>query len=128
MQLDINNTNRSYLFGRLLAVTEKVERSTYSKDESRREPNAIRLQSVFVQRPLNTWGILEKALIPYYAKLNPGSRKYYKDIIGSIVEKLQEDDISQLNMSLEDIYLLGYYSQRKELNQYKKVDEIKEEE
>ena len=82
MQLDISNTNRSYLFGRLLAVAEKVERSTYSRDESGREPNAIRLQSVFAQRPLNTWGTLEKALIPYYAKLNPGSRKYYKDIIG----------------------------------------------
>ena len=116
MQLDISNTNRSYLFGRLLAVAEKVERSTYSKDEGGREPNAIRLQSVFVQRPLKTWGILEKALIPYYAKLEPGSRKFYKDIIGNIVENLQADDISQLNKSLDDVYLLGYYLQRKELN------------
>ena len=128
MQLDISNTNRSYLFGRLLAVAEKVERSTYSRDESGREPNAIRLQSVFAQRPLNTWGTLEKALIPYYAKLNPGSRKYYKDIIGDIVGTLQADDISQLNKSLDDVYLLGYYLQRKELNQYKKADDIKEEE
>jgi len=128
MQLDISNTNRSYLFGRLLAVTEKIERSTYSRDESGREPNAIRLQSVFVQRPLNTWGTLEKALIPYYAKLNPGSRKFYKDIIGDIVGTLQADDISQLNKSLDDVYLLGYYLQRKELYQYKKTDENKEEE
>jgi CRISPR-associated protein Csd1 len=128
MQLDVSNTNRSYLFGRLLAVLEKVERSTYSKDESGREPNATRLQSVFVQRPLNTWGILEKDLVPYYAKLKPGSRKFYKDIIGNIVETLQEGDISQLNKSLDDVYLLGYYLQRKELNQYVKTDDIEKEE
>ena len=81
-----------------------------------------------MQRPLNTWGILEKDLVPYYAKLKPGSRKFYKDIIGNIVETLQEGDISQLNKSLDDVYLLGYYLQRKELNQYVKTDDIEKEE
>ena len=42
MTLDYENKDRSYLFGRLLAVIEKAERSTFSRDEDR-EPNAIRL-------------------------------------------------------------------------------------
>lgn len=45
MSLDKEKKDRSYQFGRLLAVMEKVERDTYT-DEGR-EPNAIRMQSVF---------------------------------------------------------------------------------
>lgn len=127
MELDLNNKDRSYLFGRLLAVAEKVERSTYSASETDREPNAIRLQAEYVRRPMHTWAIIEKALIPYYAKLRPGSRKFYKDLIGEIVSTLEEKDAGELNRPLRDVYLLGYYLQRKELNNYK-VKENKEEE
>lgn len=67
MSLDKNNIDRSYLFGRLLAIAEAVERNTYEgKDKETREPNAIRLQTVFVQQPLHTWTVLEDRLIPYY--------------------------------------------------------------
>lgn len=100
---------------RLLAIAEKVERATYSKDESR-EPNAIRLQTVFRQRPMNTWANLENSLIPYYEKLKPGSRKYYKELVEEVWGKFSPDDRSRFNAPLEDVYLIGYYLQRKELN------------
>ncbi len=115
MILDYSETDRSYLFGRLLAVAEKAERATYSKDDSR-EPNAIRLQSAFVHHPMYTWSILEKALIPYFQKLNPGSRKFYKDIITDVFTNICDNDKSVLNTSLNEKYLLGYYLQRAELN------------
>jgi CRISPR-associated protein Csd1 len=54
MALDYENTDRSYLFGRLLAVLEKAERSTFTREETR-EPNAIRLQSAYVNHPMSTW-------------------------------------------------------------------------
>jgi CRISPR-associated protein Csd1 len=126
MTLDYSETDRSYLFGRLLAVAEKVERATYSKEDTR-EPNAIRLQSAFVHHPMYTWAILEKALIPYFQKLNPGSRKFYKDIISNIVTAICENDKTILNKSLGEKYLLGYYLQRAELNTFKNNDENNEE-
>ncbi len=122
MKLNEENHDRSYLFGRLLAVCEKVERSTYDRDEDR-EPNAIRLQSVYVNHPLHTLQTLHGLLEPYFRKLKPGVRRYYKDMIGEIMEKFREEDETKMNQSLEESYLLGYYLQRAELNRKKEKAE-----
>ena len=53
MALEPEKKDRSYQFGRLLAVMEKAERDTYDSGEGR-EPNAIRLQSIFCQRPMRS--------------------------------------------------------------------------
>ena len=129
MELDYNNQNRSYLFGRLLAIAERVEKSTYRNGESR-IPNAIRLQTAYVNHPMRTWAVLEGVLIPYYQKLNPASAEFYKKQIEEIVNLLEEKEQDILNKSLEDYYLIGYYAQRRALrmNQIKKEDEkVKEE-
>lgn len=115
MKLDMENRDRSYLFGRLLAVYERVERSTYDREE-KREPNAIRLQSAYVNHPMQTWKILHVVLNPYFQKLKPGSREYYNRIIIEITEKIREEDEKILNQGLKESYLLGYYLQRAELN------------
>lgn len=124
MNLDLKNQDRSYLFGRLLAVYEKVERITYDKEETR-ETNAIRLQSVYVNHPMQTWKTLERLTNPYFEKLKPGLRIYYKNLINEIVGSFQEEEVQNLNQSLKETYLLGYYLQRAELN--KKKEEQKEE-
>ena len=124
MKLDLENQDRSYLFGRLLAVCEKVERKTYDRGEAR-DPNAIRLQSAFVNHPMQTWKILEGLLNPYFQKLRPGSREYYRELISQIVTSFKEDDTIALNQELKETYLLGYYLQRAELN--KKREEKEEE-
>lgn len=125
MELDVTNRDRSYLFGRLLAVFERVERITFSKDEER-EPNAIRYQTVYVNHPLSTWRTLEELLIPYFQKLQPGARKFYKDLIGEIMEGLVSGKPEELNQRLEATYLLGYYLQRAAFT--KKDKEKKQEE
>lgn len=114
LSLDKNNLDRSYLFGRLLAVAELVERSTYDKDETR-EPNAIRMQAVFAQRPLYAWRIIYEQLNPYFARLGPGLRAYYRKKISEIIELLPPADDPSLGKKLEDTYLLGYYLERSEL-------------
>ena len=50
MALEADKRDRSYQFGRLLAILEKTERDTYTKDTDR-ETNAIRRMSVYAQRP-----------------------------------------------------------------------------
>lgn len=117
MTLDKENCGRSYLFGRLLAVLEKAERSAFSDGESR-EPNAIRLQCAYVNRPMSTWRSLEEKLNPYFRKLQPGSRKFYKDLIAEILSTISEGDAEKLNLPLGEEYLIGYYLQRMELNKY----------
>ena len=132
MRLDLENHDRSYLFGRLLAVCEKVERMTYDREESR-DPNAIRLQSAYVNHPMQTWKILEGLLNPYFQKLKPGAREYYRNIISEIVLSFRDEDVKSMNQELKETYLLGYYLQRAELNRSKKGtkeetrEEIKEE-
>lgn len=110
MALDKNCSDRSYLFGRLLAVAEAAENSIYT-DENRRETNAMRMQKAFSLRPMATWRLLEEKLEPYYKQLNPGLRQYYRKLTQEIVDKLSASDGS-LNQKLDDIYLLGYYHQR----------------
>lgn len=121
MKLDLENKDRSYLFGRLLAVCEMVERRTYDRGETR-DPNAIRLQSAYVNHPMQTWKILEGLLNPYFQKLRPGSREYYRGLVSGIVSSFREEDAGILNQGLKEDYLLGYYLQRAELN--KKKEEI----
>ncbi len=120
--LDENNHDRSYLFGRLLAIAEHVERITYDAQEGR-EPNAIRMQALFSQRPNYAWRILEERLEPYYNHLKPGLRQYYRKMTQEITDWLRADDPS-LNKKLEDVYLLGYYHQRAALTRKKEENGI----
>ena len=125
MKLNPENHDRSYLFGRLLAVFESLERSTYDRGEAR-EPNAIRLQSMYVNHPMRTWKTLNNLLRPYFQKLNPGSREYYLKLIPEITDAFREEDEKNMNMELKGTYLLGYYLQRAELSRKKEKEEKKE--
>jgi CRISPR-associated protein Csd1 len=111
MALDKNCSDRSYLFGRLLAITDAVENSAYNTSEDRRETNALRMQKAFALRPMSTWRLLEEKLEPYYKQLNPRLRQYYRKMTQEIADKLPASG-GNLNQKLDDIYLLGYYHQR----------------
>ena len=114
MALEKEKKDRSYQYGRLLAVLEKAERDTYGVDEDR-EPNAIRMQSVFTQRPQYASRMIwEQVKRGYYRRLSNGQRTYYEKLIGQIMEQLSEYD-EEINKPLEDTYLLGYYLQKNEM-------------
>lgn len=115
MNLEPTKADRSYQFGRLLAVLEKVERDTYGSDEER-EPNAIRQQSVFCQRPLYAANNMERQLErAYFPRLKPNNRAYYKRLIGQIMEEISAFPQEQWNLPLTETYLMGYYLQRNAL-------------
>jgi len=127
MALEPEKKDRSYQFGRLLAVMEKVERDTYDSDT--REPNAIRMQSVFCQRPMYAAGNLEKQLErAYFPRLKPGIRIWYKNLMGQIMDIISTFPQEDWNKPLEDSYLMGYYLQRSALYTKKTDNEMEENE
>lgn len=127
MALERDKKDISYQYGRLLAVFEKIERDTYDNDENR-EPNAIRMQSVFAQRPQYACRIIEEQLKKaYYPRIKPFSRVFYDRLIGEIIDHISEFPENEQNCQLGDTYLFGYYLQRNELYQ-SKTDEKKQEE
>lgn len=128
LALEPERKDRSYQWGRLLAVMEKIERDTYDADEKKREPNAIRLQSVFVQRPgYAAKIIMDQLKTAYYPRLPVGSRIYYDRLIGEIMEQLSHFDAADYNKPLTETYLPGYYLQKNAFYT-KKVNEETEEE
>lgn len=112
--LDRNETDRSYLFGRLLALYEKLERATYSEeDRTKRETNSERYREVFVQRPGYGLATFEKKIQPYKKKLrisNFGLLNYFDREIGEVMGKLGKENLAT-NERLDEKYILGYYHQ-----------------
>ncbi|MCC8073148.1 MAG: type I-C CRISPR-associated protein Cas8c/Csd1 [Clostridiales bacterium] len=118
MALEKEREDRSYQYGRLLAVLEKIELDTYNGDGAR-DTNAMRLQSVFVKRPAYaTQIIMDRLKSAYYPKLSYGLKVYYEKLIGEIMEMISNCGEEDYNKSLGETYLLGYYLQKNDF--YKK--------
>ena len=112
MELDKNCDNRSYLFGRLLAVADKLERDTFEANENR-ATNAQRLWNTFSLRPYRTWKTLRERLLPYINKLGKRSVWYQKEM-QEICGKMSPEVFAS-GASLEPLYLLGYDHEMKSL-------------
>jgi len=126
MALEENRKDRSYQYGRLLAIMEKIERDTYDQEESR-ETNAIRSQAIFVQKPELVFSqIMTQLKTGYYPRLSVGARSFYDRLIGEIQEILSELDEKEYGRPLTETYLMGYYLQKNKL--YSKKTKNQEEE
>lgn len=122
MALEPEKKNRSYQFGRLLAVLEKAERGAFDNSE-KREPNAIRMWSLFVKRPMYaTTVIIEQLKNAYYPRLEPGKRGYYDKLIEGIMRVISEFPENEIGKPLGEEYLMGYYLQKDALCQKKNND------
>ncbi len=115
--LNTESRDRSYLFGRLLAVADVLERGALGKDETR-STNAIRYMNSYAQNPGRTWKTIQASLQPYQAKLGTKAT-YLSRMIDEIADQFKDGDFN--NAPLTEQYLLGFYSQRREL--YKKKEE-----
>ena len=126
MSLNKDSLDRSYLFGRLLAIAERLEEQVYFKDGvPGRETNARKFWSTYVRKPAKTWAVIYDKLLPYMNRLPGGSRNFYSLLFEEILGKL-EDTKSFDNEPLKENYLLGYYSQYAALRAGKKEDEENE--
>lgn len=114
LALDVNNDDRSYLFGRMLAVADVLERRALG--DEKRATNAIRYMNAFAKHPERTWQVIQAALQPYQARLGRDAT-YWSKIIDEIGYAFKPEEFN--NKSLSGQYLLGFYSQRHELYQKK---------
>lgn len=109
MALNENRQEREYLYGRLLALADRIEYRTYDKEEER-ETNARRYMNAFSQHPYRTWKIIEEKLSPYFSQLRITERLKYKGMMDSIFERFREGEFEN-DEPLTGLYLLGFHNQ-----------------
>ena len=132
---------RSYLYGRLLAVYEKLEQDSMKKKdmnkeekkdaELKRATNAERLWNAYTKRPARMQTILEGKLKPYQIRLkknNYGAAKKYEILITQLMTKLSEVPNFKLDMNkeLDEDFIFGYYHQKQEFYQKKEDKQVQE--
>ncbi len=107
MAYDPECTDRSYLYGCLLAIADKAEEDSYDKKDEKRVTNARRLWNAFSARPYQTWQIIEERLQPYLAKEKWIMTKYTKHV-NEIMGKMDPEEFAD-NSKLSPMYLIGYH-------------------
>lgn len=130
MGLDTESTDRSYIFGQLLATAEMLERSALTmggNKEAMRNTAAEKYFVRFQRYPVETWETIRNQLQPYVMKLmtaknaagkNTG-KIFYIDQMDKLTARL---DFSQRD-KLEPTFLQGYSSQIMEYRNYSKKTE-----
>lgn len=110
MSLDENQKDRSYLFGRLLAVAQQIEEYALNTAGEKRDTNAERLMHQFKLHPYKTWGIISDKIRPYMARL--GSKcTILTELMMKINSEIPYEEFTSLKQ-LDDSYILGYSCQR----------------
>ena len=114
MALDMTNTSKDYLYGRLLAIADDIESFALLKAGEKRLTNALRLMQRFADRPYTTWRNIELALQPYIQRL--GGYWHAENLLDEVMGKFIPDDFSS-EKPLSGEFLLGFHCQRMELRQ-----------
>lgn len=135
--LDEQNLNRSYLYGRLLAIYDRIEtdadyfsnrkddevadkKSESTNDETKsgstRSTNAQRLWTAFTASPSSIHLILRNKVQVYLERLrNKNSRRasYLERTLQDVIMKIEEaqKEESNPNKPLDESFLFGYYGQ-----------------
>ncbi|MHB8063582.1 MAG: type I-C CRISPR-associated protein Cas8c/Csd1 [Ruminiclostridium sp.] len=110
MALDENQTDRSYLFGRMLAIAQQIEAWALNSVGEKRDTNAERLMHQYKIHPYKTWGILTDKLKPYISRLG-GKGTSLVELMTKVNSMIPYEKFTSLKQ-LEDSYILGYYCQR----------------
>lgn len=116
MTLEEDNRSRDYLFGRLLAIAERIEEIALSVGGENRPTTAARLMQRFADRPSSTWLNIRKAIQPYLLRLQRiekwgGFLTNRRKELDEVTASFQADDFTN-DKSLSGEFLLGYHCQR----------------
>ncbi len=133
MALENDRTSRDYLFGRLLAIADAIERAALDLANEKRDTNAAKLMQRFADRPASTWRSIFLALGPYRTRLRassagwpPGFLHRRETLLDEVVALFSQGDFRDERLSGE--FLLGYHCQRRALNPPKHDDSANDQE
>lgn len=131
MALDETNTSRSYLYGRLLACADKLQRDAlenqFKESKEQNRPTAARnLCYAFSMRPRTTWMQILRYITPYERKADV-SGYYCKSMINKITSMFDPKDWMS-DKPLDDEYQLGYSCQMQDFYKSKKKENKEDEE
>jgi len=116
MGLDENYTSRDYLYGRLLAIAERIESIALHVANEKRPTPAARLMQRFAAHPCTTWRTIELALQPYMQRLQSsrgGFLQNMRKLLDQVYGMFQKEEF-QSERPLSGEFLLGYHCQRLE--------------
>ena len=114
MSLDTDNTSRDYLYGRLLALAERLEEVSLFASGAKRPTTANRLMQRFTDRPYDTWLTIYKQLGPYMRHLKSSRPEFLNKInslMDEVMDKFEREDYIQPD-KLSGEFLLGFHCQR----------------
>ncbi len=114
MGLDETNKSRDYLFGRLLAIAERIEEIALNARGEKRPTNAERLMQRFADAPYQTWRQLEMSLQPYRQGLKQSRGGFIHNmdtLLDNVLQSFSLDEFIE-NKRLSGEFLLGYHCQR----------------
>lgn len=113
MAWELDKKNRSFQYGRLLAIMERIEEDYYYKSQENRQTNAMKFMAEFRQRPFSVFERLNRHLHQaYLCRVEPWQADRYDKLTGEVFGILSEFPEEMLNKPLEDLYLMGYELQR----------------
>ena len=114
MSLEDDNHSRDYLYGRLLALAERIEEVALSASGENRTTMAARLMQRFADRPYTTWRTLELSLQPYMQRLQVSRTGFLvnsKRALDQILASFEPADFTN-DKGLSGEFLLAYHCQR----------------
>ncbi|NOX10027.1 MAG: type I-C CRISPR-associated protein Cas8c/Csd1 [Gammaproteobacteria bacterium] len=121
MGLEQDNNSRDYLYGRLLAIAERLEDMSLYVAGEKRTTTAARLMQRFADRPASTWRNIELALQPYIQRLKNNRAGFLHNnqiLMDDVMNKFIDGEFVN-DKPLSGEFLLAYHSQRKWLRDYK---------
>jgi CRISPR-associated protein Csd1 len=121
MGLDENCTSRDYLYGRLLAIAERIESIALHVANEKRPTTAARMMQRFADHPNSTWRTIELSLQPYMQRLQSSRGGFLHnmcELLDKVCGMFQKEEF-QSERPLSGEFLLGYHCQRLEWNKDK---------
>ncbi len=114
MALEEDRNTRDYLYGRLLAIAERLEEVALSSGGETRPTTAARLMQRFADRPYSTWRNIELALQPYIQRLKRDRAGFLTNRnkeLNTVYAAFEADEFTR-ETPLSGEFLLGYHCQK----------------
>ncbi len=114
MALEKDNTSRDYLYGRLLAIAERLEDVALRASGVERPTTANRLMQRFADHPCSTWLIIYKQIGPYMSQLRTSRAGFLMNMNKELDEVMSLFESSEFkrDTKLSGEFLLGFHAER----------------